>query len=163
VGKKQRYDSLGNPIREGESIAANRELFLQEHEPDPARTDEDLYGQVFHQPKLTSTDYLEALRELPEEERRQAWANMTPDQRLELKNAAAVSASSMPGGKVSSAYWLFPIFLGVLGGFVAHALVKDRDPKKARNMLIFGVLFGSTLWIALTIISTLYYYSALTG
>lgn len=43
--------------------------------------------------------------------------------------------------KVSSLWYLVPFFLGIIGGFVAWYVNKDRNPKKARNMLIFGIVW----------------------
>jgi uncharacterized Tic20 family protein len=40
---------------------------------------------------------------------------------------------------VSGAWWLLPILLGWLGGFIAWIVNKDNDPKTARNMLIVGI------------------------
>lgn len=42
---------------------------------------------------------------------------------------------------VSSLWYLVPLFFGFFGGIVAWAVNKDRDPKKARNMLIFGIIW----------------------
>ena len=41
--------------------------------------------------------------------------------------------------KVSGAYWLLPIFLSFIGGIIAWALVKKRDSKKARLLLVVGI------------------------
>jgi hypothetical protein len=40
---------------------------------------------------------------------------------------------------VSGAWWLLPILLGWLGGFIAWIVNKDNDPRMARNMLIVGI------------------------
>ena len=45
------------------------------------------------------------------------------------------------GGKPSAAWWLLPIFLSLIGGVIAWACVKDRDPRMARNCLILGIVF----------------------
>jgi|WetSurMetagenome_2_1015567.scaffolds.fasta_scaffold492479_2 uncharacterized Tic20 family protein len=42
---------------------------------------------------------------------------------------------------VSSLWYLVPLFFGFIGGIVAWAVNKDRDPKKARKMMIFGILW----------------------
>ena len=44
------------------------------------------------------------------------------------------------GGKPSAAWWLLPIFLSWIGGLIAWLVVKDRDPRMARNCLILGII-----------------------
>ncbi len=44
--------------------------------------------------------------------------------------------------KPSGWLWLLPIFLGWLGGIVAWAMVKDKNSRTARNMLITGVVIS---------------------
>jgi hypothetical protein len=40
-----------------------------------------------------------------------------------------------------SAWWyLLPIFFSVVGGVIAYFIVKENDPKLARNCLILGLL-----------------------
>ena len=41
---------------------------------------------------------------------------------------------------VSAAWWLLPIFLSFIGGIIAWACVKDRDPGMAKNCLILGIV-----------------------
>ena len=41
---------------------------------------------------------------------------------------------------VSAAWWLLPIFFSFIGGIIAWACVKDRDPRMARNCLILGII-----------------------
>jgi archaellum component FlaF (FlaF/FlaG flagellin family) len=40
----------------------------------------------------------------------------------------------------SKLYYLLPIFLGILGGVAAYLLVKDRDKKFAKKLLIVGII-----------------------
>ena len=40
---------------------------------------------------------------------------------------------------VSAAWWLLPIFFSFIGGIIAWACVKDRDPRMAKNCLILGI------------------------
>jgi len=42
--------------------------------------------------------------------------------------------------KPSAAYWLLPVFLSWIGGIIAWAVTKDKDPKMAKNMLILGLV-----------------------
>ncbi len=46
-----------------------------------------------------------------------------------------------------------PLFFGILGGIIAWAVNKDKDPKRARNLLIFGLLwtFVPLIIIGLTV------------
>jgi len=46
---------------------------------------------------------------------------------------------------VSSAWWLLPILFGTLGGIVAWALTRGRDPRTARNMLLTGIALSLAL------------------
>ena len=41
---------------------------------------------------------------------------------------------------VSAAWWLLPIFFSFIGGIIAWACVKDRDPRMAKNCLILGII-----------------------
>ena len=50
------------------------------------------------------------------------------------------SPSNGPYVGVSAAWWLLPIFLSLLGGIIAWACVKDRDPRMAKNCLILGII-----------------------
>ena len=44
------------------------------------------------------------------------------------------------GGKPSAAWWLLPIFFSLIGGIIAWACIKDRDPRMAKNNLILGIV-----------------------
>ena len=44
------------------------------------------------------------------------------------------------GGKPSAAWWLLPIFFSLIGGIIAWACIKDRDPRMAKNNLILGII-----------------------
>lgn len=46
---------------------------------------------------------------------------------------------------VSNWWYLASFFFGLLGGIIAWVVNKDRDPKKARNMLIFGMVWTAIL------------------
>jgi hypothetical protein len=46
---------------------------------------------------------------------------------------------------VSWAWWLLPVLVPVAGAFFAWAAVRDRDPRKARNLLIGGLIIGVVL------------------
>ncbi|VVB68683.1 zinc-ribbon domain protein [uncultured archaeon] len=50
-------------------------------------------------------------------------------------------AQHKPDEKVSSLWYLVPLFFGFIGGIVAWAVNKDRNAPKARNMLIFGIIW----------------------
>jgi hypothetical protein len=40
---------------------------------------------------------------------------------------------------VPVAWWLLPILLGTIGGVIAWAFTRERDPRVARNMLLTGI------------------------
>jgi hypothetical protein len=47
-----------------------------------------------------------------------------------------------PSAHVSGLYWLLPILLAWIGGLIAWAMTRDRDPRMARNLLITGIAVG---------------------
>jgi len=57
---------------------------------------------------------------------------------------------------VSNWWYLVPFFFAFIGGIVAWAVNKDSDPKKAKNMLIFGIV-----WTCVPIIVILIFWAAL--
>lgn len=43
--------------------------------------------------------------------------------------------------KVRSNWWyLLPILLNVIGGVIAYFILRDDDPRKAKNCLLLGVI-----------------------
>lgn len=52
---------------------------------------------------------------------------------------------------VSSAWYLVPFFLGIIGGLIAWVVNKDRDAKKARNFLVFGLIWTVVLFVVITV------------
>jgi hypothetical protein len=63
---------------------------------------------------------------------------------------ARVRRERAPGGlpsgqPVPAAWWLLPILFGTIGGIIAWALTRERDPRMARNMLVTGVAFSLVL------------------
>ena len=54
-----------------------------------------------------------------------------------VKGAAKAPAPAKEG--VSGAWWLMPIFLIWVGGLIAWAVTRDRDPRRARSMLWWGI------------------------
>jgi hypothetical protein len=45
----------------------------------------------------------------------------------------------LPSRKRSNRWYLVPIFAGVIGGIIAYFILRDDDPKKAKNCLIIGI------------------------
>ena len=48
---------------------------------------------------------------------------------------------SYPEKSRSNAWFLLPIFFGVIGGIIAFFILRHDDPRKARNCLYLGVVF----------------------
>ena len=49
----------------------------------------------------------------------------------------------------SSLWFLLPIFFNIIGGVIAYFIIKDDDPRKAKNCLLLGIILTA---ISLTII-----------
>jgi len=47
--------------------------------------------------------------------------------------------TSRPAGRI---WYLLPLLFGLFGGIIAWAIIKNRNPKRARNILILGIVFG---------------------
>jgi uncharacterized membrane protein YeaQ/YmgE (transglycosylase-associated protein family) len=52
--------------------------------------------------------------------------------------------------KVSKLWWLSPLFLGVLGGFAAWLINKEKNEKVANHLLIFGIIW-SIVWAIISL------------
>jgi hypothetical protein len=59
-------------------------------------------------------------------------------------------------GEVSNWWYLVPFFFSFIGGIIAWAVNKDSDPKKAKNMLIFGIV-----WTFVPVIIVFVFWAAL--
>ncbi len=60
---------------------------------------------------------------------------------------------SYPEKPRSNAWFLLPIFFGVIGGVIAFFILRHDDPRKAKNCLYLGLalmVFGIILNIFLT-------------
>ena len=64
-------------------------------------------------------------------------------------------APQKPAEPFSSSWYLVPFFLGFIGGIIAWAVNKDRDSERARNLLIFGVVW-SVIWFVIIASITTY-------
>ena len=53
----------------------------------------------------------------------------------------------------SGAWYLLPIFLTIIGGVIAYCVIKDDDPKKAKNCLYLGIILTG-IGIGFTVISS---------
>ncbi|QLH02941.1 hypothetical protein C5F47_04940 [Nitrosopumilus cobalaminigenes] len=48
---------------------------------------------------------------------------------------------SRPEKQRSNVWFLLPIFFGVIGGIIAFFIIRQDDPRKARNCLYLGIAF----------------------
>jgi len=48
---------------------------------------------------------------------------------------------SYPEKSKSNAWFLLPIFFGIIGGIIAFFILRQDDPRKARNCLYLGIVF----------------------
>ena len=48
---------------------------------------------------------------------------------------------SYPEKSRSNAWFLLPIFFGVIGGIIAFFILRQDDPHKAKNCLYLGIIF----------------------
>lgn len=56
-----------------------------------------------------------------------------------VSNVAHYQLPSKPAGKI---WYLLPIFLGLVGGIIGWAVIKKRNSKRAKNILILGIILG---------------------
>jgi len=42
----------------------------------------------------------------------------------------------------SNGWYVLPIFLGWIGGIVAYFILRNDDPRKAKNCLYLGIILG---------------------
>ena len=62
--------------------------------------------------------------------------------------------------KRSSLWFLLPIFFNVIGGVIAYFVIKDDDPRKAKNCLLLGIIltaisiaiFVVPIWIGISLL-----------
>ncbi|NIP62458.1 MAG: hypothetical protein GWN01_16935 [Nitrosopumilaceae archaeon] len=47
-----------------------------------------------------------------------------------------------PEKRRSNAWFLLPVFLGIIGGLIAYFVLRKDDPTKARNCLILGIIMA---------------------
>lgn len=60
-----------------------------------------------------------------------------------------------PANKPSAAYYLLPLFLGIIGGIIGYFMLKDQDRRMAKNVLLFGVVF---LFLEMVIMAAMFFY-----
>ena len=48
---------------------------------------------------------------------------------------------SHPNKTRSNAWFLLPIFFGIIGGIIAFFILRQDDPQKAKNCLYLGIVF----------------------
>ena len=47
--------------------------------------------------------------------------------------------TSRPAGRI---WYLLPLLFGILGGIIAYAVIRHRNPRRARNILILTIIMG---------------------
>ncbi len=52
----------------------------------------------------------------------------------------AQPAQQQSSGGASKLWYLIAILLGFIGGILAYVILKDKDPKMAKNALILGIV-----------------------
>ena len=52
----------------------------------------------------------------------------------------------------SGAWYLLPIFLSIIGGVIAYFVIKEDDPKKAKNCLYLGIIL-TAIGVGFTVVS----------
>ena len=58
--------------------------------------------------------------------------------------------------KIRSRWWyLLPIFFKVIGGVIAYFVLRDDDPKKAKNCLLLGIVLTAIEIVAMVIFFTI--------
>ena len=71
-------------------------------------------------------------------------ATFCPSCGAPARGAATTGAAATPWQPVqhvSATWYLVPLFFGFIGGIIAWAVNRDKDPKRARNLLIFGLVW----------------------
>jgi cytochrome bd-type quinol oxidase subunit 1 len=55
------------------------------------------------------------------------------------------------GVRRSRAWYLLPIFFSIIGGVIAYFVLRDDDPKKAKNCLWLGIIL-TAIGVVITVI-----------
>jgi uncharacterized membrane protein YvbJ len=53
---------------------------------------------------------------------------------------AEPNITSQKSTKTSGAWWILPIVFGLMGGLIAWIVVHDKDERKAKSMLVVGIV-----------------------
>lgn len=53
-----------------------------------------------------------------------------------------VTKNMYPEKPRSNFWFLLPIFLGLIGGIIAYFVLRNDDPKKAKNCLYLGIVLA---------------------
>lgn len=61
------------------------------------------------------------------------------DQVLSQPSSKSLLDTAASGARVSKAMWLLPLWLGIIGGIIGWAVVRDANARVARQLLVLGV------------------------
>jgi uncharacterized Tic20 family protein len=60
----------------------------------------------------------------------------------------------MEARRRSSLWFLLPIFFNIIGGIIAYFIIKDDDPRKAKNCLLLGIIL-TAISVAIVVVPIL--------
>ena len=70
-------------------------------------------------------------------------------EKVEIQREQRISENQSEVSKPSGAWYLVPLFLGIIGGIIGYLAVKDEDKKMANNLLYLGLGVTFIGWIGI--------------
>jgi hypothetical protein len=101
------------------------------NEGKPPLQDNNAYSNGEHYQRVVTEDEVETLLS-------QGWKVVAclPSGKVVVSNEHYMQTKTT---QVSDGWYLVPFFFSILGGIIGYVAVKDRDAKKAQNILLFGL------------------------